>query len=76
MKDIRGKRQAQKGKAPAPAHREPMMSADMVEHWGRGDDNMESSTKMVALIKYLREWDASGDKTIVFSQCASEHQQT
>ena len=71
MKGIRSKRQAQKAKAPAATeNREPGMSAEMVAHWRRGDDNMESSTKMVALIEYLREWDVSGDKTIVFSQCA------
>lgn len=70
MKDIRGRRHAQKGKAPAAAAREPGMSAEMVAHWRRGDDNMESSTKMVALVEALREGDASGDKTIVFSQCA------
>ena len=77
MKGIRGKRQAQKAKGPAPAaRREPGMSAEMVDHWRRGDDNMESSTKMVALIEYLQKWDASGDKTIVFSQCAFALQQT
>lgn len=76
MKGIRGKRQAQKAKGPAPAEkREPGMSAEMVDHWRRGDDNMESSTKMVALIEYLQKWDASGDKTIVFSQCAFVPQQ-
>ena len=37
--------------------------------WRRGDDDMESSTKMAALMDYLKEWDASGDKTICYSQC-------
>lgn len=37
--------------------------------WKKGDDDMEPSTKMLALIKFLREWDGSGDKTICYSQC-------
>ena len=37
--------------------------------WSRGGDDMEPSTKMNALLAYLKEWDASGDKVIVYSQC-------
>lgn len=37
--------------------------------WRRGDDDMEPSTKMAAFMNYLKEWDASGDKTICYSQC-------
>lgn len=62
MQGIRSKRQAQKTQAPATTeNREPGMSAKMVALWRRADDNVDSSTKMVALIEYLREWDASGD---------------
>lgn len=43
----------------------------MLARWRQGDDNMEASTKMRAMIKMLREWDASGDKCICYSQCAS-----
>lgn len=37
--------------------------------WRRGDDDMEPSTKMLALIDYLKEWASTGDKTICYSQC-------
>jgi len=37
--------------------------------WRRGDDDMEPSTKMLALIDYLKEWESTGDKTICYSQC-------
>lgn len=37
--------------------------------WKKGDDDMEPSTKMLALIKFLKEWDGTGDKTICYSQC-------
>lgn len=37
--------------------------------WGRGDDDMEPSAKMLALLEMLKEWDVTGDKTIVYSQC-------
>ena len=39
------------------------------ETWSRGDDNMEPSTKMNAMIDLLKEWEATGDKTIIYSQC-------
>jgi hypothetical protein len=37
--------------------------------WRRGDDDVEPSTKMLALIEYLKEWESTGDKTICYSQC-------
>jgi SNF2 family DNA or RNA helicase len=37
--------------------------------WKRGDDDLEPSTKMLALLELLKEWDSCGDKTICFSQC-------
>lgn len=39
--------------------------------WARGDDDMEPSTKMIAMINLLKEWEVSGDKTIIYSQCMS-----
>ncbi|KAA1467021.1 hypothetical protein DENSPDRAFT_831976 [Dentipellis sp. KUC8613] len=39
--------------------------------WRRGDDDLEPSTKMLALIKALKEADTYGDKTIVYSQWTS-----
>lgn len=44
-------------------------SADLINTWRRGDDNLEPSAKMLALIRYLKEWESTGDKTIVYSQC-------
>ena len=37
--------------------------------WRKGDDDMEPSTKMLGLIDLLNKWDATGDKTICYSQC-------
>ncbi|KZT67894.1 hypothetical protein DAEQUDRAFT_672524 [Daedalea quercina L-15889] len=74
MTEIRGKRQAKKGKAPAGDSSDDgpqQMSQHLINTWRRGDDHMESSTKMIALINYLREWEVTGDKTIVFSQWTS-----
>lgn len=39
--------------------------------WKRGDDDLEPSTKMLALLELLKEWDSCGDKTICYSQCKS-----
>ncbi|KAL6299805.1 SNF2 family N-terminal domain-containing protein [Sparassis latifolia] len=47
------------------------VSGDLLATWNRGDNNMEPSTKMLALIELLQEWEATGDKTIVFSQWTS-----
>ncbi|KAF6744633.1 hypothetical protein DFP72DRAFT_857330 [Ephemerocybe angulata] len=44
-------------------------SAATLATWSRGDDDMEASTKMTALVTFLKEWDASGDKVICYSQC-------
>ncbi|KAF8134681.1 SNF2 family N-terminal domain-containing protein [Mycena galopus ATCC 62051] len=43
----------------------------VISNWGRGDDDLEPSTKMLAMMDLLKEWDASGDKTIVYSQWTS-----
>jgi hypothetical protein len=37
--------------------------------WGRGDDDMEPSTKMLQMLELLKEWETAGDKTIIYSQC-------
>ncbi len=37
--------------------------------WMEGGNNVESSAKMTQMIAYLKEWECTGDKTIVFSQC-------
>ena len=43
----------------------------VIATWRRGDDDLEPSTKMLALVEYLKEWDSTGDKTICYSQCKS-----
>lgn len=45
-------------------------SAQLVATWNKGDDTMEPSTKMMALIELLKSWNATGDKCICYSQCA------
>ncbi|KAJ3510415.1 hypothetical protein NMY22_g15987 [Coprinellus aureogranulatus] len=52
-----------------PTGQEP--SDAVLATWRRGDDDMEPSTKMLELVKYLREWDESGDKVICYSQWTS-----
>ena len=44
----------------------------MVEIWKRANADLEPSTKMLALLRLLKSWDATGDKTICFSQCWSQ----
>ncbi|KAI0819841.1 SNF2 family N-terminal domain-containing protein [Trametes gibbosa] len=39
--------------------------------WKQGGSNVESSAKMLQMVAYLKEWESSGDKTIVFSQWTS-----
>ncbi|THV01709.1 hypothetical protein K435DRAFT_836766 [Dendrothele bispora CBS 962.96] len=43
----------------------------IIAAWSKGDDDLEASAKMIKLIKYLKEWEAIGDKTIVYSQWTS-----
>ena len=45
------------------------LSDPVIATWRRGDDDLEPSTKMLALVEYLKEWDSTGDKTICYSQC-------
>lgn len=42
-----------------------------VATWRRGDDDMEPSAKMLALVEQLQIAEHAGDKTIVYSQCPS-----
>ena len=46
----------------------------LVEVWKRANADLEPSAKMVALLRLLKSWDATGDKTICFSQCESGSQ--
>ncbi|KAH9925655.1 SNF2 family N-terminal domain-containing protein [Epithele typhae] len=48
-------------------------SDEMVAIWRRGGSNVEPSTKMLALVEYLKTWaaDRPDDKVIVFSQWTS-----
>jgi SNF2 family DNA or RNA helicase len=43
----------------------------LVEVWKRANADLEPSAKMVALLGLLKSWEATGDKTICFSQCRS-----
>ncbi|KAG2137485.1 SNF2 family N-terminal domain-containing protein [Suillus clintonianus] len=46
-------------------------SRALIAMWRKGDYDLEPSTKMLALIDFLKSWDASGDKTICYSQWTS-----
>lgn len=41
----------------------------LLNTWKQGGSTVESSAKMLQMIAYLQEWESSGDKIIVFSQC-------
>ena len=79
MDEIRAKRKGApkgKGREKAPpqnwddSEQPREMSDHLIQTWKRGDNDLEPSTKMLALVHQLQEWDVTGDKTIVFSQCA------
>jgi hypothetical protein len=61
-----------KGKQRADGNQGP--SDAVIATWRKGDEDLEPSTKMMALIDLLQEWDESGDKTIVYSQCQLKDQ--
>ncbi|KAI0351250.1 hypothetical protein OH77DRAFT_1430072 [Trametes cingulata] len=46
-------------------------SAHLLNMWKQGGSNVESSAKMMRMIQLLKEWESTGDKTIVFSQWTS-----
>ena len=65
---------ATKGKAKKNDERDeseapPAAHPRQFEMWKQGGSNVESSAKMLQMIAYLKEWESTGDKTIVFSQC-------
>ncbi|KAF7297138.1 SNF2 family DNA-dependent ATPase [Mycena indigotica] len=61
-----------KGKAKADDDEDvEMPSAAVISNWSRGDDFLEASTKMCAMLEMLKEWDSTGDKTICYSQWTS-----
>lgn len=37
--------------------------------WRKGDDDLEPSAKMIALVELLKGCQSTGDKTICYSQC-------
>ncbi|KIY72134.1 hypothetical protein CYLTODRAFT_418117 [Cylindrobasidium torrendii FP15055 ss-10] len=51
-------------------HHEKVSDATLAT-WRRGDDDMEPSTKMMQLIEYIKDWESTGDKIIVYSQWTS-----
>ncbi|KAI0363945.1 hypothetical protein BV20DRAFT_975060 [Pilatotrama ljubarskyi] len=46
-------------------------NAHLLNMWKQGGSNVESSAKMMRMVEYLKEWESTGDKTIVFSQWTS-----
>jgi hypothetical protein len=44
-------------------------SDEMIRMWREGGANVEPSTKMLALISFIKDWEVTGDKVICFSQC-------
>ncbi|KAI0640983.1 SNF2 family N-terminal domain-containing protein [Trametes meyenii] len=73
-----GSSQAKKGTTPDKGKGKQDSGADptqpseyLVQTWKKGGSNVESSAKMVQMVRYLKEWGSSGDKTIVFSQWTS-----
>ncbi|KAI0691058.1 SNF2 family N-terminal domain-containing protein [Cytidiella melzeri] len=43
----------------------------LIQMWKEGGANVEPSTKMLALIGFIQDWEATGDKIICFSQWTS-----
>jgi phenylpropionate dioxygenase-like ring-hydroxylating dioxygenase large terminal subunit len=62
---------SQKGKQTVSNKETKKPSQNTVATWRRGDDDMEPSAKMLALIELLRVAEHAGDKTIVYSQWTS-----
>jgi len=58
-----------KGKQPVARKEVSKPSQRTVATWRRGDDDMEPSAKMNALVEQLSIAHDAGDKTIVYSQC-------
>ena len=62
---------SQKGKQPVSNKESKKPSQHTVATWRRGDNDMEPSAKMLAMIEQLHIAANAGDKTIVYSQCPS-----
>jgi hypothetical protein len=62
---------SQKGKQSVSNTESKKPSQRTVATWRRGDDDMEPSAKMLALVEQLQIAENAGDKTIVYSQCPS-----
>ena len=72
LKDITGPLPATAG----PGQGNAMQPSEaLIKTWRQGGANVEPSTKMLALIAFLQEWETTGDKTICFSQCEFATQQ-
>ncbi|KAG5651444.1 hypothetical protein H0H81_008625 [Sphagnurus paluster] len=69
--NTKGKGKAQGRGKRARGDRHDGLSDAVIATWRRGDDELEPSTKMLALVDLLQEWESSGDKTIVYSQWTS-----
>jgi SNF2 family DNA or RNA helicase len=39
--------------------------------WSKGDHDLEASSKMTEMIRLLKSWEVTGDKTIIYSQWTS-----
>ena len=64
---------SQKDKQTVPKKESKKPSQRTVATWRRGDDDVEPSAKMLALVEQLQIAANAGDKTIVYSQCPSSH---
>ena len=64
---------SQKGKQPVSNKESKKPSQLTVATWRRGDNDMEPSAKMLALVEQLQMAENAGDKTIVYSQCPSSY---
>ncbi|KAF9451016.1 hypothetical protein P691DRAFT_773496 [Macrolepiota fuliginosa MF-IS2] len=47
------------------------ISAATMKTWSRGNNDMVPSAKMLEMVKLLKEWEVTGDKTIIYSQWTS-----
>lgn len=45
------------------------LSAVTIKAWSQGNNDMIPSTKIIEMTRLLKEWEASGDKIIIYSQC-------
>ena len=66
---VKGKTKAKAAPPPDRSSSPGIPDRDVVAAWRRGDNDLEPSAKMLALVRLLKEADAAGDKTIVYSQC-------